>query len=51
MSIKIDIYLIISIAFLIFFKQIEAFQTLYIFIVFHEFTHILMALLLNIKVY
>lgn len=50
MSIKIDLYLIISMAVLIFFKQIEPFLTLYIFIIFHEIAHILVAILLKIKV-
>lgn len=50
MSIKIDLYLIISIAILIFFKQIDTFLSLYIFIFFHEMAHVLIALLLKIKV-
>ena len=50
MNIKIDLYLIISIAVLIFFRQIEPFIYFYVFVIFHEFSHILVALILKIKV-
>lgn len=48
MSIKVDLYLIFSVFILIFFRQAEIFLTFYIFAVFHEFAHVLIALLLKI---
>ena len=50
MNIKIDIYLVISLAVLAFFKQIESFLIFYIFVVLHECIHILVAVILRIKV-
>ena len=50
MNIKIDIYLIISMMFLMFFRQIDSFIIFYIFIFLHELIHIIVALLLRIKV-
>lgn len=50
MSVKIDLYLILSLAVLIFFKQIETFLIIYTFIILHEMTHVFVALLLKIKV-
>lgn len=49
MNIKIDIYLIISIAILLLFHQAEHFLIFYFFIILHEISHILMAFCLKIK--
>lgn len=49
MNIKVDIYLIISIAILTFFKQVEPFLYFYLFITLHELAHIIVAIILKIK--
>lgn len=50
MSIKIDIYLVFSIVILFFFRQAEHFLIFYIFVLLHEFAHILMARIMKIKI-
>ena len=49
MNIKIDFYLIISIVILLLFHQAEDFLIFYFFIILHEFSHILIAFFLKIK--
>ena len=50
MNIKIDLYLIITLAILAIVRQVEAFLIFYLFIVLHELIHIVTALVLKIKI-
>ncbi len=50
MNVKIDLYLIISLIILTFFRQIDVFLSFYIFAVLHELAHITIALILRVKV-
>ena len=50
MNIKVDIYLIISTIILFLFKELESFLSFYIFVILHEFAHILVAKLLKVKI-